>query len=359
MRHLGKWLMALGLLAIVPAASDAALWGGNSAQNQQAAKQKNQKAANEVAGALRGAKLQGYDIGIEVKEGTAILTGEVTDAAQKDKATQVASKAKGVKKVDNRLVVSPPKAVAAKKAEKEIQQAAVAAESAPPTNQEMAERIAGALGKAGMSGFDLEVRFQEGQALIGGAVATPAQRARITQVVSGLDGVATVDNKVTVTPQAAVRRPAGPPPYANQAAYGGGQMRAPIHPAAYQQEGGPMPGGPMPGGPMPGGPMGGAMPGMPMPPMPMGRSNAGQINDMPNLPNYAWPSYAQYPNSAAITYPKEYSASAWPYIGPFYPYPQVPLGWRSAQLEWDDGHWNLNFRPRTEKWFWFLKPDNW
>ena len=25
-----------------------------------------------------------------------------------------------------------------------------------------------------------------------------------------------------------------------------------------------------------------------------------------------------------------------PYIGPFYPYPQVPLGWRKVQLEWDD-----------------------
>ncbi len=348
MRHLGKWLLALGLLAIVPTASDAALWG-NSAQSQQAAKQKNQKAANEVAGALRNAKLQGYDIGIEVKEGTAILTGEVTDANQKDKATQVASRAKGVKKVDNRLVVSPPKAVAAKKAEKEILQAA-AVDNTPPTNQQMAERIAGALGKAGMSGFDLEVRFQDGQASIGGAVANPGQRARITQVVSNLDGVESVDNKVTVTPQAAMRRPAGSPPYANQAAYGGGPMRAPIHPAAYQQEGGPMPGGPMPGGPMGG---------MPMPPMPMGRSNAGQVNDMPNLPNYSWPTYAQYPNSAAITYPKEYSASAWPYIGPFYPYPQVPLGWRSAQLEWDDGKWALNFRPRTEKWFWFLKPDNW
>ena len=170
MRHLGKWLMALGLLAIAPATSDAALWG-NSAQSQQAAKQKNQKAANEVAGALRNAKLQGYDIGIEVKEGTAILTGEVTDPAQKDKATQVASKAKGVKKVDNRLIVSPPKAVAARQAvnsQKEIQQTS---NDAPPTNQQMAENIAGALGKAGLSGFDLEVRYEDGQALIGGAVA--------------------------------------------------------------------------------------------------------------------------------------------------------------------------------------------
>ena len=348
MRHLGKWLMALGMLAVVPATSNAALWG-NSAQSQQAAKQKNQKTANEVAGALRSAKLQGYDIGIEVKEGTAILTGEVTDPAQKDKATQVASKAKGVKKVDNRLIVSPPKAVAAKQAEKARQEIVQTSNDAPPTNQQMAENIAGALGKAGLSGFDLEVHYEDGQALIGGVVANPGQRARITQVVSNLNGVETVDNKVTVSPQAAARRPSGPNPYANQAAYGAGPMRAPIHPAAFLQE---------PGGP-PGGPMGGGMPGMPMPPVPMARSNAGQVFDSPNLPNHSWPTYAQYPNSAAISYPTEYSASAWPYIGPFYPYPQVPLGWRSAQLDWKDGHWGLNFRSRTDKWFWFINPKNW
>ena len=116
-----------------------------------------------------------------------------------------------------------------------------------------------------------------------------------------------------------------------------------------------MQGGPMQGGPMQGGPM----QGMPMPPIPMSRGGGQQVYDMPNLPNHAWPSYAQYPNSAAVTYPKEYSASAWPYIGPFYPYPQVPMGWRSAQLEWDDGHWSLNFRSRTEKWWWFLSPKNW
>lgn len=339
MRHLGKWLMALGLLAIAPVTSDAALWG-NSAQSQQAAKQKNQKTANEVAGALRNAKLQGYDIGIEVKDGTAILTGEVTDPAQKDRATQIASRAKGVKKVDNRLIVSPPKAVAAKQAAKSKDEIQQTSNDAPPTNQQMAEIIAGALGAAGLSGFDLEVHFEDGQALIGGAVANPAQRARITQVVSNIRGVEIVDNKVTVSPQAA-RRAAGPNPYAHPAAYGPGPMRAPIHPAAFQQEGGPMGGG------------------MPMPPIPMARSNAGQVYDMPNLPNYAWPTYAQYPNSAAITYPKEYSASAWPYIGPFYPYPQVPLGWRSAQLDWDDGNWNLNFRSRTDKWWWFISPKNW
>ncbi|MEX0676136.1 MAG: BON domain-containing protein, partial [Pirellulales bacterium] len=57
--------------------------------------------------------------------------------------------------------------------------------------------------------------------------------------------------------------------------------------------------------------------------------------DQPYMPNYAWPSYAAYPNYAALTYPRQYSPTAWPYIGPFYPYPQVPLGWRKVALEWD------------------------
>lgn len=68
--------------------------------------------------------------------------------------------------------------------------------------------------------------------------------------------------------------------------------------------------------------------------------------DHPQLPNYAWPSYAAYPNYAAVTYPKQYSPAAWPYIGPFYPYPQVPLGWRKVTLQWDDGWWYLDFKSK-------------
>lgn len=67
------------------------------------------------------------------------------------------------------------------------------------------------------------------------------------------------------------------------------------------------------------------------------------VYDQPNMPSYAWPSYASYPNYAAVSYPKQYSPMAWPYIGPFYPYPQVPLGWRKVTLEWDDGWWMLDF----------------
>jgi hypothetical protein len=84
-------------------------------------------------------------------------------------------------------------------------------------------------------------------------------------------------------------------------------------------------------------PMGGT--GVGMPPIP-GRA------DGPNMPNYAWPSYAASPNVAAVQYPTQYSPTAWPYIGPFYPYPQVPLGWRRVSLEWDDGWWWLDFDER-------------
>jgi len=74
-----------------------------------------------------------------------------------------------------------------------------------------------------------------------------------------------------------------------------------------------------------------------------GGPGAGGPSEAPNLPGYAWPGYAANPNYGALTYPKQYSASAWPYIGPFYPYPQVPLGWRKVTLEWDDGFWQLDF----------------
>ena len=77
-----------------------------------------------------------------------------------------------------------------------------------------------------------------------------------------------------------------------------------------------------------------------------GGGPGGISSDNPALPGYAWPAYASHPNYGAVSYPKQYSASAWPYIGPFYPYPQVPLGWRKVSLEWDDGWWFLDFNDK-------------
>lgn len=117
-------------------------------------------------------------------------------------------------------------------------------------------------------------------------------------------------------------------------------MSAPPIPVAYMQPAGPI--GmqqmrPMPGPARTGGPIPAYVAGT-------GGGVAPARYDQPNLPNYAWPSYSAYPNYASLTYPRQYSPTAWPYIGPFYPYPQVPLGWRKVTLEWDDGWWMLDFQ---------------
>jgi len=113
-----------------------------------------------------------------------------------------------------------------------------------------------------------------------------------------------------------------------------GTMRVSEGDPGMMAGGGSMPAGPMSAGPMSMGGGGGGMPPIPM------------RGDGPNMPNYAWPSYAASPNYAALQYPTQYSPTAWPYIGPFYPYPQVPLGWRRVSLEWDDGWWWLDFDER-------------
>ena len=140
-----------------------------------------------------------------------------------------------------------------------------------------------------------------------------------------------------------------------------GMQRPPMqgNPMQMGMQGPPMQGNPMQmgmqGPPMQGNPMQFAGARNPAPnmapgqPMPLNRGAGGGMpvsGDAASLPNYAWPSYAASPNYAAVTYPGQYSASAWPYIGPFYPYPQVPLGWRKVCLEWDDGWWWLDFQNR-------------
>jgi hypothetical protein len=112
-------------------------------------------------------------------------------------------------------------------------------------------------------------------------------------------------------------------------------MQPNIQPAQYGCQPGDMNGGGGGGG-------GGGMQPVPMSHVPAA-TGASVAYDNPQMPGYAWPSYAAYPNYAALTYPQQYSPAAWPYIGPFYPYPQVPLGWRKVSLEWDDGWWFLDF----------------
>lgn len=200
--------------------------------------------------------------------------------------------------------------------------------SAAANNQEVAQQIATSLGRIGLVGYDMEIRFENGIATLNGEVATVQQLQEASFAASRVPGVQDVRNQLTVQgPIAQTRFGAGPRPQ--------GQVR----PAAMS---------------MPPMMMGGMNPGA----APTAIAGAGNYSN-PNLPQHAWPAYAAYPNSAAVTYPKQYSASAWPYIGPFYPYPQVPLGWREVSLQWDDGYWQLDFEKKHNAWYWLWNPKNW
>lgn len=415
-----QWILTLGIAAATPGI---ALSGPFSFLNMGRAPQTtaarptqsvapgadNQQVAEAIAGALRQANLNGYEIEIEYKNGIARLTGMIADVRQKAKATQVIRRVPGVQSVDNQLELidkpqfRPPQGAGLSQtpgqgnpfAQQDAMQ--LAGNSQPtgnwaPTssgsiqnNQKVAQAIANAVSDAGLNGYDIEIRHQNGTTLLTGSVTSDAEKMIATNIVRGVPGVQRVENRLQVTGEAAQAASAPQQPeisqvsqaqmaqaQAAQAQMAHAQMaqarmaQAQMAQAAYQQQGRPTPqqlamlpaaaaGAPAAAAYQA---MGGEMPPGAGPQALMGAAE-NPVYNSPNLPDYAWPAYADYPNYAAVTYPKQYSASAWPYIGPFYPYPQIPLGWRKAQLEWDDGYWNLNFNPRTDKWWWFVNPENW
>lgn len=388
MRKYGKLALTLGLLAAAPG------WSGLAPEARGAekgsAKKQNQEVAEDIAAALRAARVSGQGMEIEFKNGVARLKGEVADARMKARAEQVVERVRGVESVSSELTVAGapagargsrsvaaaapetrrpaarPKAPAWAADEEEMMEGGVmqASHSAGKTakseiqqvsgeivqasmedNQAMAEQIAGALSSANLDGYDIEISYQNGVATLGGQVAAPEQRMAAERVVGQIPGVRGVRNNLMI-PGAPRPGMMGPGGQMGPAGYPGGPGYPPVRNVGYQGGPGMMDPAMGAGGPPPGYGAGG--PGMSSP-----------VYNSPSLPDHAWPTYAQYPNSAAVNYPQQYSASAFPYIGPFYPYPQVPLGWRDATLRWDDGQWNLQFRQRTDKWWWFLHPKNW
>jgi len=299
--------------------------------------------------------LKGFDIDLSVDGGKVVIGGTVANQAQLDSVLQVAATTSGVKLVENRASVREANP-AASSIETIAQQnhdvvPASANDDVPallsePSKLSESEPVVSAadasvtsdvlsrLGNAQSAGklrnFELDVSTINGEVWTRGYVATPEQKQLVLGTIQRTPGVRKVIDDVTVT--GSVRRAsnevAGP---SSMPVVGSGAPRA-FAPSALTN-----------------GSMGGPGPGMsgPAAPMPMqggpGYGGGTPRYDQPNMPNYAWPSYAAHPNYAAVTYPKQYSASAWPYIGPFYPYPQVPLGWRKVALEWDDGLWYLDF----------------
>jgi len=294
---------------------------------------------------------------IEVREGAAaeVTTAEVTPSTEafSFKEALVAAAPELQKSPHNGMLVAPAGQLPADQQAGAIQMAA-ATEAGSTTDAQITAAVVSTLGAAQrqgrLKGFGVDVNTRNGQVVLSGRASTPEQRRLIADLVRQTPGVVSVTEDIAVM-QPGASRPAAdneleplPEPYAQggtpaMVASSRTPANVPVQTTPYRTDQG------MPTSQV-GVPVQGGYAGMPVPVAPYAGVAAGPRYEQPYLPNYAWPGYAAYPNYAAVSYPQQYSPSAFPYIGPFYPYPQVPLGWRKVSLEWDDGWWYLDFTDR-------------
>ncbi len=178
-----------------------------------------------------------------------------------------------------------------------------AAKTAANPNQTLADTVASRLRAANVvPGSDMSIVADQGTVTLTGTMKDAAQKEKVIRTVREVVGVAVVRDGLKVGSVVQVN---------------GAETQVPM----------PIPPGAPPGAPI-------------IEPAPLGVP--GQFSpDMqaPNLPPYAWPTYAPYNNLSRVAYPSQYPYNAFPFIGPYYPFPKVPLGWRKVTLEWEDGYW--------------------
>jgi hypothetical protein len=286
----------------------------------------NQESAEKIANAI-GERFPDADIDVSYKGGQVWLKGDADSQDQRKKIVEYVSNIPGVKVtgVNDEVQVIAPKKAAGVPANPPVLAArpAASATTAPvpmpnPKAAAPAPMITANVKQAPLPQAPLP-QAQSPQTAAGAAMA-PYPQQYYAPAYGLKPGQPSVVPNPYAPPQYAMpaqmqQQPA--PQYAQQyqqqqPAYYGPPAQAAYHPEAYG-----------PQGPLP-----------------------GQYNQ-PNLPDYAWPAYANYPNYAQVSYPRNYSPKAWPYIGPFYPYPQVPMGWRKVTLEHHNGGWWLDFDDGT------------
>jgi len=207
------------------------------------------------------------------------------------------------------------------------------------SNQAVADAVAGRLRQSDLlRGYRIDVTVLDGRVELTGRVANQEQREEAVRIVRAVSGVGSVSDRLTAVEGgiAPVQATAptiegGSPPTIE----GPGGVTPPVGPPPIIEGPTTPPGVVTP--PVNGGNGGGIIP----EPAPIYRAQVPAYYGLtpPQLPPHAWPTYAPYNNYSRCAYPTAYPYNAWPFIGPLYPFPKVPLGWRSVRLQWDDGYW--------------------
>lgn len=195
--------------------------------------------------------------------------------------------------------------------------------ASPTANQATANAVASALKTSRtLSAYRIEIETRDGVVTLVGSVPNATQKREVIALVNRVKGVTGVVDQIRVVDGRV--RPVQYQMAMGHHGRGGMSESAPVSDGSIVSQ--PTMAAPD-GSPVPEGPAG------------MGAPAGGTAQ-----PNYAWPSYAPPGNFSAVGYPTAYPWQAWPNIGPFYPYPEVPQDWRAVTLRWDDGIWWLDFK---------------
>jgi hypothetical protein len=199
--------------------------------------------------------------------------------------------------------------------------------------QKLAETIVAQLQHAGtLKNYRVDVVVRGGVVELTGVVSDQAQRDEVLRLAQGVPGVSRVNDRLSVTDSLISvagmqndKKDGGKPRLPEPE-----QLAPPLNtPPSMPPADVPLPGTRAAGNGF-----------IPEPKPIWSAANVGYAAvNAPNMPPYAWPTYAPYNNYSRVAYPLAYPYKSWPFIGPLHPYPKVPLGWRCVKLEWDDGYW--------------------
>jgi hypothetical protein len=198
--------------------------------------------------------------------------------------------------------------------------------SSSSRNQHLADTVADALKQSGqLRHYSVDVACRDGVVELSGVVRDGSQRDEALRLARAVAGVECVLDRLTQETGVRTVKDVPPPtPLTDEA-----KRAAPVPPPGAA--------------------------GMPPEPQPIFQGPPSPYAlSPPHMPPYAWPTYAPYNNFSRVAYPLAYPYNAWPFIGPPYPFPKVPLGWRSVKLEWDDGYWWYS-RTATKYDWWKLR----
>lgn len=124
---------------------------------------------------------------VSVQDGVVTLRGEAVSAAQKDLTTEYAADISGVTEVKNLMTVAAAPPVEERTPGEKIDDASV-----------VAQIRAALLAHRSTSAFNTRVEARDGAVTLTGIASNEAEKTLVTKLVTGIQGVITVNNAMTI-----------------------------------------------------------------------------------------------------------------------------------------------------------------